>query len=142
MISLATWVLWVHILSAALWLGGAATVLVAILPAPEMARADAARRSQFLTSRAMEVLILTGLLNILLKGWAGSFALSAGFFGMLSLKTAIVAVMAFLQFWMSAAWTRAGAGDGHALRRARVGLSTQCVLGAVAALLGLGLRVA
>jgi len=65
-ISLATWILWVHILAAAVWLGAAAAVLAAVLPAGEGARVAVARRAHFLSSRAMEVLILTGLLNVLL----------------------------------------------------------------------------
>ena len=51
MISLATWILWVHILAVAVWLGAAAAVLVAILPAADDPR-GAAQRAHFLTSRA------------------------------------------------------------------------------------------
>jgi uncharacterized membrane protein len=141
-ISLATWILWVHILAAALWLGGAATVRTAVLPFEGAARAAAARRAQFLTSRAMEVLVLTGIINVLLKGLQGGFTLGRGFFAMLSLKMALLVVMAGLQIWMGVIWRRTGAGETDAVRRARVGLSLQCALGAVAALLGLGLRAA
>ncbi len=142
MISLATWILWVHILAAAAWLGGAATALVAILPAAEEARAAAMRRAHFLTSRAMEVVVLTGLLNVLLKGLESNFTLGRGFFGMLSLKMGLVVIMGALQVWMGAAWRREADVGLHVPRRARIGLATQCALGAVAALLGLGLRVA
>lgn len=142
MISLAAWILWVHILAAAVWLGGAATVLTAVLPAAAGARGVAARRAHFLTSRAMEVLILTGLLNVLIKGLQSSFALSPGFFAMLSLKMVLLLVMAALQVWMGAAWRRAGEGSASATRLARIGLSVQCLFGAVAVLLGLGLRAA
>lgn len=48
MISLATWILWAHILAVAIWLGGALTSLVAILPGEGDARVSAARRAQFL----------------------------------------------------------------------------------------------
>jgi uncharacterized membrane protein len=140
-ISLATWILWVHILSAALWLGGAATVRAAVLPVESAARTAVARRAHALTSRAMEVLVLTGILNILLKGLQASFTLGPGFFAMLSLKMALLAAMAGLQVWMGVAWRRVRAADADAARRGRVGLSLQCGLGAVAALLGLGLRV-
>ena len=139
MISLATWILWVHILAVAIWLGGALTSLVAILPGDGEARVSAARRAQFLTSRAMEVVVLTGLLNVLLKGMESNFALSVGFYAMLSLKMMLLAAMAALQIWMGFNWRRAE-GQEHATRKARVGLSVQCALGAVAALLGLGLR--
>jgi len=140
-ISLATWILWVHILAAALWLGGAATVRTAVLPIESAARAAVARRAHVLTSRAMEVLVLTGVLNILLKGLQGSFTLGRGFFAMLSLKMALLVAMAGLQIWMGVAWRRVSATDTDAARRGRVGLSLQCALGAVAALLGLGLRI-
>jgi uncharacterized membrane protein len=139
-IGVEMWILWVHLLAAAVWLGGAATVLVAILPAAEDASA-AARRAHFLTSRAMELLILTGLLNVLMKGVQSNFALSRGFFAMLSLKMALLVVMAAAQIWMGLAWRRAGDSPADGLRRARIGLAIQCVLGAVAVLLGLGLRV-
>jgi hypothetical protein len=43
---------------------------------------------------------------------------------------------------MGVIWRRTGAGETDAAHRARVGLSLQCALGAVAALLGLGLRAA
>ncbi len=142
MISVATWILWVHILAAAVWLGGAATVLTAVLPAGEGARAVVARRAHFLTSRAMEILILTGLVNVLLKGVQSSFTLSPGFFAMLSLKMVLLVVMAGLQIWMGAAWRRAVEGSADATRRGRIGLSVQCLCGAAAVLLGLGLRVA
>ena len=140
MISAATWILWVHILAASAWLGGAAVVLAALLPVSEGERAAAARRAFFLTSRAMEILVLTGLLNVLLKGVESRFALSPGFFAMLSVKMALLLVMAGCQIWMVTAWKRTGPDETAAVRRARVGLSLQCILGAVAALLGLGLR--
>jgi hypothetical protein len=130
-ISLETWVLWVHILAAAAWLGGAATMLVAILPAPEDALAAAMRRAHFLTSRAMEMLVLTGLLNILLKGLDSNFTLGRGFFGMLSLKMALLVIMGGLQIWMRAAWRRDGDPGPQAARRARLGLSIQCLCAAI-----------
>jgi uncharacterized membrane protein len=139
MISVQTWILWVHILAAAIWLGGALTSLVAILPGEGDSRIDSARRALFLTSRAMEVVVLTGLLNVLLKGMESHFALSVGFYAMLSLKMALLTVMATLQFWMGVSWKRAE-GLAADTRKARLGLSIQCALGAVAVLLGLGLR--
>jgi hypothetical protein len=112
-----------------------------VLPVESAARTAVARRAHALTSRAMEVLVLTGILNILLKGLQASFTLGPGFFAMLSLKMALLAAMAGLQVWMGVAWRRVRAADADAARRGRVGLSLQCGLGAVAALLGLGLRV-
>lgn len=140
MIGVTTWILWVHILAASVWLGAAAAVLAAVLPAPEAARAVAARRAHFLTSRAMEILILSGLLNILAKGAQSSLTLNPGFFAMLSLKMVLVAAMAALQVWMGAGWRRADVEAARPTRRAGIGLWLQCVFGAVAALVGLGLR--
>ena len=68
MIGAATWIAWVHILGVSVWLGGAATMLAALLPVAREERAAVARRAAFLTSRAMELVVLTGLLNVLLKG--------------------------------------------------------------------------
>lgn len=140
MIGLTTWILWVHILAASVWLGAGAAVLVAVLPTPAGVRTLAARRAHFLTSRAMEVLILTGLLNVLAKGVQSSLTLSPGFFAMLSVKMALLVAMAALQVWMGVAWRRAETDSAIPTRRAQIGLSCQCFLGAVAALLGLGLR--
>jgi len=139
MISVQTWILWVHILAAAIWLGGALTSLVAILPVEGDSRIPSATRAHFLTSRAMELVVLTGLLNVLLKGMGSDFALSGGFYAMLSLKMALLAVMAAVQIWLGVNWRRAE-GRAGAVRKARLGLSVQSALGAVAALLGLGLR--
>ena len=139
MISVQIWILWVHILAVAAWLGGAMTSLVAILPADGEARVAAARRVHFFSSRAMEVVVITGLLNVVIKGMESNFALSVGFFAMLSLKMALLAVMGGLQIWMGLAWKRPDAADAAA-RRARIGLWLQSLLGAVAVLLGLGLR--
>jgi hypothetical protein len=49
-------------------------------------------------------------------------------------------VMAALQVWMGIAWKREGDAVGVAARRARGALTAQLVLGAVAVLLGLGVR--
>jgi hypothetical protein len=138
-ISVEMWILWVHILAVAAWLGGAMTSLAAILAIAGDAQVVAARRAHFFTSRAMEVVVITGLLNVLLKGMASGFALSVGFFAMLSLKMALLAVMGGLQIWMGLGWKRADAGVAAA-RKARIALWLQSILGAVAALLGLGLR--
>ncbi len=139
MISIDHWVLWVHILAMAAWLGGAAVTLVAVLPVDGPFRIAAARRAHFLTSRAMEVVVLTGLVNIVLKGHETGYALGRGFFAMLSLKMALLVAMAIFQIVMGLAWKRAQETDAPT-RTARVGLAAQCLLGAVAVLLGIGLR--
>ncbi len=140
MISMAMWILWVHILAAAVWLGGALTSLVAVLPVEGRAGLATLRRAHFLTSRGMEVVILTGLLNVLVKGAESQFALSVGFYAMLGIKMALLSIMAAIQIRIGLAWRQAD-GPGGALP-GRVGLAILCGLGALAALLGLGLRVA
>jgi putative copper export protein len=138
-IRLATWILWVHLLSASVWLGGATTVVAAILPWKGEDRIAVARRAHFLTSRAMEVLVITGVLNILVHGRETGLIYSAAYFGMLSAKMGLLVVMAALQVWLGIAWKRGGPG-GAAARRARVVIPIQLVLGAVATLLGMGIR--
>ena len=135
------WVVWLHLLAAAAWLGGGAVSRLAILPSmAEGAPAATARRAHFLTSRAMEVVVITGVLNVLLRGMESGMAFSRGFVAMLSVKMALVIVMAALQVWMGIAWKREGDAGSLAARRARGALTAQLVLGAVAVLLGLGVR--
>jgi len=136
---LGTWIVWVHLLAVAAWLGGAATLLAAVLPVKGPERTAMAQRAHFLTSRAMEVVVLTGVLNILLHGRETGLVYTAAYFGMLSFKMGLLIVMAVLQVWMGAAWRRGGAGEAAA-RRARLAIPIQIALGAAAALLGLGLR--
>jgi hypothetical protein len=143
MIGLPVWILWVHILSAAVWIGGAAGQLENLHVAYTT---DAGRRLHFLTSRAMEVLVLTGMLNIIIRAVAFNASFSAAFFAMLSVKVALFAVMAGLQIWMGLGWRQneqGGPGEGSSrfpLARLRGCLIVQLLSGAVAVLLGLGVR--
>ena len=140
MISGSTWIVWLHLLAAAMWLGGAMVTLGAILPVSgDEAGREAAKRALFLTSRAMEAAVVTGVLNVLLRVMA-SGAFSRGFIAMLSLKVGLVIVMAALQVWVGIAWKRPIVDVATAARRARVGLTVLLVLGAVVLLLGLGVR--
>jgi len=139
---MAIGILWVHVLAAACWLGGAAVLRFALLPAladgAPAACAAAARRGHFLTSRAMEVLVLTGILNIVVRGMATGLSYGATFFGMIALKTLLFALMAALQLWMGMGWRRARPEEvAAAARRARLGLPLQLVMGAGAVLVGL-----
>lgn len=142
MIGVATWIVWLHLLAVATWLGGEAVELVAILPTvgAEGEMAGAVRRAHFLTSRAMEAVIITGILNVLLRGMANGWVFSRAFAGMLSIKLLLAIVMAGLQVWMGLAWKREGVAVDIAGRRARAGLTIQLLLGAAAVLLGLGVR--
>ncbi|MBI4573030.1 MAG: hypothetical protein HY713_07050 [candidate division NC10 bacterium] len=142
MISTAMWIVWLHLLATAAWLGGGAAMLLAILPGMGEGREGgaAAKRAHFLTSRAMEVVVITGILNLLLRGMGSGAGFSRAFVAMLSLKVLLVLVMAGLQVWMGIAWKREADAVGVAARRARGALTAQLVLGAVAVLLGLGVR--
>lgn len=142
MIGVATWIVWLHLLAVAAWLGGAATLLFAILPAVGKGGdgPGAARRTHFLTSRAMEAVILTGILNVLLRGMGSGWVFSRAFTGMLSLKILLVIAMAGLQVWVGLAWKREGSPLDVAVRRSRAALTLQLLLGAAAVLLGLGVR--
>lgn len=141
MISATTWIVWLHLLAVAGWLGGGAALLLAILPGMGEGTQAAARRAHFLTSRAMEVVIITGVLNVVARGMESGMAFSRGFVAMLSVKIVLVVVMAGLQVWMGIAWKRGG-DAGLAARRARGAIAVQLLLGAIAALLGLGVRAA
>jgi hypothetical protein len=124
-----------------MWLGGTIVILGAILPVSrdEVGR-EAAKRALFLTSRAMEAAVVTGVLNVLLRVMASGGAFSRGFIAMLSVKVGLVVVMAALQVWVGITWKRPVADVVTAVRRARVGLTVLLVVGAVVLLLGLGVR--
>ncbi len=141
MISGATGIVWLHLLATAMWLGGVVVTVGAILPGirDEAGRA-VAKRAQFLTSRAMEAAVVTGALNVLVRAMASGGAFSRGFVAMLSLKVALVIVMAALQVWVGIAWKRPDTDVFAAARKARVGLTILLVVGAVVVLLGLGVR--
>jgi putative copper export protein len=138
MISLATWIVWVHILAAAAWIGGAASLL-GLLSSPEVK--ETGRRLHFLTSRAMEVLVLTGVLNIVVRGASFSASFNPAFFAMLSVKMALFLLMAGLQIWLGIGWRRLEF-PGPPLGRFRIGLILQLALGAMAVLAGLGVHAA
>jgi hypothetical protein len=141
MISGATWIVWLHLLAMAMWLGGALVTLAAILPVVrDQAGRAAAKRALFLTSRAMEAAVVTGVLNLLMRAMASGGAFSRGFIAMLSLKVLLVVVMAALQVWVGITWKRPVADVATAARRARVGLTILLIVGAVVVLLGLGAR--
>ncbi len=143
MISGGVWILWVHLLAMALWLGGDAVLLGAILPAMgKEASMATARRAHFLTSRAMELLVITGILNVVVRGLASQMVFSQGFYAMLTIKMILLFGMAALQVWMGLTWKRPDVDIAAAARKARIGVSLQLLFGAMAVLLGMGLRMA
>ena len=88
------------------------------------------------------LVILTGIMNVLLRGLASGWALSRGFTAMLSIKLLLVAAMVGLQVWAGIAWKQEVAPVSAAVQKVRIALTLQLVLGAVAVLLGLGVRSA
>jgi hypothetical protein len=142
MISIATWVLWLHLLAMATWVGGAAIQLLAILPGTGAGgeTAGVARRAHFVTSRGMEIVIITGVLNVLLRGLASHGMFSLGFIAMLSVKLLLVIAMVGLQVWLGTVWKREEGPQFRPVRRARIAITIQLILGAAAVLLGLGVR--
>jgi uncharacterized membrane protein len=137
-------ILWVHILAAAVWVGGAAVLRLAILPAlaggAPAACSAAGARAHFVTSRAMEALVLTGILNIVVRGMATDLLYRGHFFGVVALKSLLFLLMAAVQLWMGMGWRQARPEDlADAVRRARIGLPLQLALGALGVLLGLGI---
>jgi len=139
MIRLATWILWVHILAAAVWIGGTAGQLEDLLAA---STTDSGRRLHRLTSRAMEVLLVSGVLNIIVRAVSFNASFGPPFFAMLSVKMALFAIVAGLQIWMGLIWRQQDVPDRLPLAKLRACLILQLVFGAIAVLLGLGVRAA
>lgn len=153
-------ILWIHVLAAIAWLGGMLFFLVVLFPLfrgtfparEEIQIAYAAgTRYQFVVARAMELVLLTGIVSIFTRGW-GDF--SQGFWAILGLKVVGFAVMVGLQTWQRISMNRQLApmliaGGGGVLgerqwraiqyRMARVTWLTLAI-GAAAVLLGLMLR--
>ena len=101
-------VLWLHLLAAAAWLGGMLFLLAVLAPLfhgtlpvrEEIQIAYAAgRRYHFVASRAMEVILLTGIVNLFIRGFAGRAVFSRGFLTILGLKVVGFLLMAGLQTW-------------------------------------------
>jgi hypothetical protein len=141
-ISIATWVVWLHLLAIAAWLGGGAVLLLAILPTVGAGGGveGAARRANFFTSRGMEIVIITGGMNLILRGMGSDWVFSRGFIAMLTVKILLVVVMVGLQVWMGLVWKREGGQPGAVVRRIRAALTLQLLLGAAVVLLGLGVH--
>jgi putative copper export protein len=157
---LSLFVLWLHILAVAIWLGGMLFLLIVLIPLfhgtlparEEMQIAYAAgKRYHFVASRAMETILLTGIVNLFTRG---GDVFSRGFLTILGLKVVGFLLMAGLQTWQRISLHRqltplltAGGGgvlgehQWHAIR-ARLTQVTRLnlTLGAVVLFLALMLR--
>jgi len=142
MIHAGIWIGWLHLLGGAVWVGGNSVVLWALLSeAGDGARpGEAVRRAHALTSRAMELVVVTGIVNVFLRGMASGMVFSRGFVGMLTVKVLLVLVMAGVQVWVGILWKRQTGSIQPGGGRARAALALQVGLGAIVLLLGLGVR--
>jgi putative copper export protein len=96
------------VLAAIAWIGGMFFFLVVLDPLfrgtfpvrEEIQIASAAgRRYQFVAARAMELLLLTGIWNIVARGWDAEGPLPQRFWSILGLKVLGFALMVGLQTW-------------------------------------------
>ncbi|MFQ5881880.1 MAG: hypothetical protein ACE5I9_05340 [Candidatus Methylomirabilales bacterium] len=101
-------ILWIHLLAAIAWLGGMFFFLVVLSPLfhgtfparEEIQIAYAAgRRYQFVTARAMELLLLTGIFNVVSRGLVGEDLFRRNFLTILGLKLVGFLLMAGLGMW-------------------------------------------
>ncbi len=139
-------VVWLHILTAAVWYGGLMTALIGVRAAGSVAAPAAAaallRRFQRVAWVALALLLLTGLLNVMpLVPTLGAGGLLESFMWTLTLKVGLFGAAAAVTFTQSWLYGRALAAGGEAkalagyARLARVNL----VLGAAIFFLGLTL---
>lgn len=135
--------LWLHVLSAAVWLGGLLFQSHILLPllargGPAEPVAQAVRRSRRVAWTALALLILTGLHNLTRLPPVASM-IESGVLKLLALKLFLVVVLLMLSahrdFGVAARLIRVVAGGGDATQALR----TLVRLDRVALLLGVGL---
>lgn len=102
-------------LAAIAWIGGMFFFLVVLTPSfrgilsarEEIQITSAAgRRYQFVAARAMELLLLTGIWNIVARGWDARAPLPERFWSILGLKVFGFALMVGLQTWQRISMNR------------------------------------
>jgi len=135
--------LWLHVLSAAVWLGGLLFQSHILLPllargGPAESVAQAVRRSRRVAWTALALLVLTGLYNLTRLPSVAAMT-ESGVLKLLALKLFLVVVLLMLSahrdFGVAARLIRALAGGGDATPALR----TLVRLDRVAFLLGMGL---
>lgn len=95
--------LWLHIVAFSVWLGGIAFFLIVVgptanhLPTPlGIQLLDRARRSfEALSWAAIAILLLTGIVNLTLRGQAAEFELGRAYYGTLAIKFFLFLAMVF-----------------------------------------------
>jgi uncharacterized membrane protein len=107
-VGLSLVILWIHVLAAMAWLGGMFFSLVVLaplfhgtVPAREEVQIAYATgtRYHFVAARAMELLLLTGIVAIVNRGWGGEGVFPQRFWTIVGLKAIGFALMAGLQTW-------------------------------------------
>lgn len=101
MIYLALFILWLHVLGGVVWIGGMIFTLVALFPylkTPlpiEQLRLfqNAQTRFHFLAARSAEVIVLTGIFNVLIHGYYSQFKYSPTYMWILTLKIILLTIM-------------------------------------------------
>jgi len=97
--------LWIHLLSAAVLVGGFAFSLLLFTSLKRVGQTleqlellqQVERGVSFLLSRAMELLLLTGIFNFVARGMASGFHFSPAFYPVLTVKLILALVMFALQ---------------------------------------------
>lgn len=113
MVSLRLLNLWLHLLAASIWIG--ASVSLSFLWLPQFrARTDPATWDELLLSLgrrylrwawlAIQILLLTGVFNLLSVGMESGFAFPPAFLKRIIAKLFIVSVMVGVQIGLSVAW--------------------------------------
>lgn len=98
---LAIFILWLHVLAAITWIGGMIFTLATLVPnlktplSIEQLRLfqNAQTRFHFLAARAAEIIVLTGIFNVLIRGYYSQFQYSPAYMWILTLKIILLGVM-------------------------------------------------
>lgn len=144
---------WLHLISAFTLVGGSIFVGFVLAPAAKaqsgnwiVTLAATEKRYRKLARRMVEVVILTGVANLLLHRLAFHMPWTGHYLGTIALKLALVLTMVFLYARRVKILTALadkgtlGEVENNELKRADQLIGWQMVLGAVVILLGLSLR--
>ncbi len=144
---------WLHLISAFILVGGSIFVSLVLVPAAKAqagnwvaALAATEKRYRKLARRMVEIVILTGAANFLLHRFAFGMPWTAHYVGTIGLKLVLVLTMVFMYGRrvgiLSALAEKSSFGDGEnvKLKQADQLIAWQTALGVVVILLGLSLR--
>ena len=157
-----TFVLWVHVSSVVVWLGGLFTVTFVLVPvlarkitSPQEAAGlvhDVIKRFQRISREIVFLIFLSGIFNIMLAGMARGFSFGSTYMQILTVKLLLFVVIVGVQAWQSSrlapAWVAAAQREADVMEPAvrqlqkRLYLTTllNMALGVTVIMLGLKLR--